>query len=275
MILEDLLERLEDIEVSDTYLYFITRVLKHNQKKNSKVLDKYLFKVYQVDINDEIRNHLYSLTQEQLSYLINKKTEVHEYDVIADDTQHLFTYSMTNKVMSFADVVNNQLKAIPPKITSLEEIIENEELWAYCVGFQNQDEDNIFTFRKILAGKVAIDEKDSNNRKWIPKALRTVFNTKSQKLELIQGETVNLDKQVDCLYYNDIFYIAKKTQFEQIVGLEEEYKKQAKEVLTQLEETKMITGLEIINQQIESHQSIKNWFDLPKSGITKELTPKP
>lgn len=45
MILEDLLDRLEDIEVSDTYLYFITRVLKHNQKKNSKVLDKYLFKV--------------------------------------------------------------------------------------------------------------------------------------------------------------------------------------------------------------------------------------
>ena len=34
MILEDLLERLEDIEVSDTYLYFITRVLKQNQKKN-------------------------------------------------------------------------------------------------------------------------------------------------------------------------------------------------------------------------------------------------
>ena len=128
MILEDLLERLEDIEVSDTYLYFITRVLKQNQKKNSKVLDKYLFKVYQVDINDEIRNHLYSLTQEQLSYLINKKTEVHEYDVITDDTQHLFTYSMTNKVMSFADVVNNQLKAIPPKITSLEEIIENPQI---------------------------------------------------------------------------------------------------------------------------------------------------
>lgn len=275
MILEDLLERLEDIEVSDTYLYFITRVLKHNQKKNSKVLDKYLFKVYQVDINDEIRNHLYSLTQEQLSYLINKKTEVHEYDVIADDTQHLFTYSMTNKVMSFADVVNNQLKAIPPKITSLEEIIENEELWAYCVGFQNQDEDNIFTFRKILAGKVAIDEKDSNNRKWIPKALRTVFNTKSQKLELIQGETVNLDKQVDCLYYNDIFYIAKKTQFEQIVGLEEEYKKQAKEVLTQLEETKMITGLEIINQQIESNPSIhKKLVRLTKIGNYKGIDTK-
>lgn len=33
MILEDLLERLEDIEVSDTYLYFITRVLKTESEK--------------------------------------------------------------------------------------------------------------------------------------------------------------------------------------------------------------------------------------------------
>ena len=57
MILEDLLERLEDIEVSDTYLYFITRVLKQNQKKNSKVLDKYLFKVYQVERKEEIGKH--------------------------------------------------------------------------------------------------------------------------------------------------------------------------------------------------------------------------
>lgn len=36
MILEELLEKLEDIEVSDTYLYFVTRVLKQNQKKTAK-----------------------------------------------------------------------------------------------------------------------------------------------------------------------------------------------------------------------------------------------
>ena len=36
MILEDLLERLEDIEVSDTYLYFITRVLNRIRKKIAK-----------------------------------------------------------------------------------------------------------------------------------------------------------------------------------------------------------------------------------------------
>lgn len=109
--------------------------------------------------------------------------------------------------MSFADVVNNQLKSQPPRITSLEEIILTEELWAYCVGFHKKDADWIYTFRKILSGKVAIDEKDSTKKSALQKAIRTVFSTKSQKLELIQGETVNLDKQIDCIYYEDTFYI--------------------------------------------------------------------
>ena len=75
MILEELLEKLESIKINNTFLYFITRVLKPDVKKTSKVMDKYVFKVYQIDVNDDIREHLYSLTQEQLGYLINKKTE--------------------------------------------------------------------------------------------------------------------------------------------------------------------------------------------------------
>jgi hypothetical protein len=76
----------------------------------------------------------------------------------------MFTYQMTNKAMSFADVVNNQLKSQPPRITSLEEIILTEELWAYCVGFHKKDSEWIYTFRKILSGKVAIDETESNKK---------------------------------------------------------------------------------------------------------------
>ena len=86
-------------------------------------MDKFVFKVYQIDVNDDIRQHLYDLTVQQLSYLQKKKKQLHEYDVISDDTEHLFTYSMQNSVMSFADVVFNQLKSQPPKIQSLEEII--------------------------------------------------------------------------------------------------------------------------------------------------------
>lgn len=275
MILEKLSEKLESIKIENSFLYFITRVLKPDTKKTSKILDKFLFKVYQIDVNEEIRKHLYSLTKEQFEYLSKRKTELHEYDVITDDTEQLFTYSMTNKAMSFADVVNNQLKSNPPKIKSLEDIISEEELWAYCVGFHNKGTDWIYTFRKILSGKVAIDEKDGNKRNALQKTIRTIFNSKSQKLELIEGETVNLDKQVDCIFYEDTFYIAKKTQFEQIVGLEEEFKIQASEVITELEATNMIEGLEILSRQITINPAIhKKLVRLSKIGNYKDLDEK-
>lgn len=275
MILEELSEKIGEIKVNNTYLYFITRVLKPDVKKSSKVMDKYVFKVYQIDVNEDIRDHLHKLSQEQLAYLASKKLELQDYDVITDDTQQLFTYQMTNKAMSFADVVNKQLKSQPPKIQSLEEIIVSEELWAYCVGFYQNSSDWIYTFRKILSGKVAIDENDGNKKSTLQKAIRTVFNTKSQKLELIQGETVNLDKQIDCIYYADTFYIAKKTQFEQIVGLEEEYKTQASEVIKELEDTKMIEGLEVLKKQIDENPSIhKKLVRLSKIGNYRELDTK-
>jgi hypothetical protein len=275
MILEELSEKLESIKIDNTFLYFITRVLKPDTKKTSKVLDKFLFKVYQIDVNDEIREHLFSLTKVQLDFLTKRKTELHEYDVISDDTEQLFTYSMTNSSMSFADVVNNQLKSRPPKIKSLEEIIIEEDLWAYCVGFHNKGTDWIYTFRKILSGKVAIDEKDGNKRNALQKTIRTIFNSRSQKLELIEGETVNLDKQIDCIFYEDTFYIAKKTQFEQIVGLEEEFRMQASEVIAELEGTNMIEGLEILSRQIEINPAIhKKLVRLSKIGNYKDLDEK-
>ncbi|NJL76802.1 MAG: DUF4868 domain-containing protein [Saprospiraceae bacterium] len=122
---------------------------------------------------------------------------------------------------------------------------------------------------------MAIDEKDGNQKNAIQKSLRTIFNTKSQKLELIEGETVNLDKQVDCIFYNDTFYIAKKTQFEQIVGLEEEFKILATEVITELEATNMIEGLEIMAKQIESNPAIhRKLVRLAKIGNYRELNEK-
>src|SRR5690242_2878727 len=111
MILETLQKNINEARASNVQLYFITRFLKPDVKKSSKVLDKYDFKVYQIDVNTEIREHLYNLTVEQIEHLINKKTEMTEYDVISDDTEQLFTYQMTNKAMSFADVINNQLNA--------------------------------------------------------------------------------------------------------------------------------------------------------------------
>jgi hypothetical protein len=256
MTLTELLEKVQAVPTEDARLFFITRLLKENFKKTDKVINKYLFKVYQVDVDDEIRRHLYDLTKEQLEYVIKKDFEIVDYDVVSDDTEHLFTYSIKNKVMSFSDVVCNQLNSDVPRITSIEELVaRNEELWAYCVGFNDiENKDWIYTFRKIQAGKVAVDENE--NTKSRLKTIRTLFSTTSQKLELLKGETINLDKQIDCVYYDEIFYILKKGYFEQIVGLQEEFKEEAKKVVEELKKIDVIEGLDKIEKQIEDKPAI-------------------
>ena len=255
MTLQEILDKIAATKVNELRLYFITRVLKENVKKSAKIIDKYLFRVYQVDIDAEIRQYLYNLSNEQLEIIIKKDFEMLDYDVVSDDTQHLFTYFMQNKVLSFSDVVCNQLNQTPPKMQSIESILSNgDELWAYCVGFNDLGrQDWIYTFRKIQSGKVAIDEQEGKS---MMKTIRTFFDTTNQKLELLKGETVNLDKQIDCIYYDETFYVIKKANFEQIVGLQEEYKEQAKSVVNELKVTGKFEGLEMIEEKIEKTPAI-------------------
>lgn len=274
MTLNELLEKVKATQVEDSKLYFITRILRDNVKKSSRVMDKYLFKVYQVDIDNEIRQYLYDSSIEQLQYVIKKEFEMIDYDVISDDTEHLFTYSMKNKMLSFSDVIYNQLSSTPPKVMSIEGIVSDiEELWAYCIGYNDiEKSDWIYTFRKIQSGKIAIDEKENEKSKF--KTIRTLFSTKSKKLELLKGETVNLDKQIDCVYYGETFYIIKKGYFEQIVGIQEEFKEEAKQVISKMKETNMILGLEKIEEKIESNPAIhKKLVRISRIGNYREITP--
>ncbi len=274
MTLPEILDKITTTNVDDLRLYFITRVLKDNVKKSAKIIDKYLFRVYQVDIDAEIRKYLYDLSIEQLEKVIKRDFEMVDYDVVSDDTQHLFTYSVKNKVFSFTDVVCNQLSKTPPKMQSIESILTNEdELWAYCVGFNDlENRDWIYTFRKIQSGKVTTDEKEGKS---LLKTIRTYFDTTNQKLELLKGETVNLDKQVDCIYYNETFYVIKKAYFEQIVGLQEEYKEQSKAVVNELKNTGKFDGLEMIEEKIETNPSIhKKLVRIARIGNYRSLDDK-
>lgn len=275
MTIQKILEKILSSKEDDLKLYFITRYLKENFKKSSKVIDKYLFKVYQVDINDEIRHHLYELTQSQLEYIIKHEYEMIDYDVIFDDTEHLFTYSMKNKVFSFSDVVCNQLVGFPPTMSSVEDILQsNHELWAYCVGFRDLEaKDWIYTFRKIQSSKVAVDEKEGVMSPL--KIIRTYFDTKNQKLKLLHGETVNLDRQIDCMYYDETFYILKKLNFEQIVGLQDEYKEEAQKVVGALKETHLINGIGLLEHKVEGNPSIhKKLVRIAKIGNIGALNEK-
>jgi hypothetical protein len=235
-----------------------------------------------VDIDEEIKNHLFELTRNQFRYILKKDLETTEYDVITDDIHQIFTYSMNNKAMSFADVVNNQLtnKSEIQKIKDLTSLVEKEELWAYCVGFYDDENEWFYTFRKILKGKVVVEDDSESSQKKI-NFFRTKFDTESSKLEMLHGETINLDEKIDCIYADETFYIIQKTQFEQITCIAEEFKEKAAVVVSELIDTGLINGLELLAKQVEEKPAIhkklvrlqktNNYQNLKKTDITKML----
>lgn len=274
MTLLELLEKIKETKTEDIKLFFVTRAIKEGLTRNSRTRNKYLFKVYQVDSSEEIRQHLFESTQSQIDNIIDKNYEMVDYDILSDETDHLFTYAIKDKVFSFSDVVTNQLLKPATKIKTISEITtENEELWAYSVGFEDlTDKKWIYTFRKIQSGKVAVNEIDNPDSNFFKKYIRTVFNTESMKLEVLKGESITLDKRIDCVFYDETFYVVQKGAFEQIVGLQEEYQEQAKEIVRNMQQIPLITGTEKLMDLIEKKPSLhKKLVRIERIGGYKQL----
>ena len=272
--LDEVLAKIKETKEEDVKLHFITRILKSGVGKRDKTLDKYIFKVYQIDVDDEIRNYLYDLSINELERILAKEYSLIDYDPISDDTDHLFSYKLKAETSSFSDVVVNQLGKELPKVESIDGIIsDNEELWAYCIGFLDMEcEKWIYTFRKIMVSKIAIDEKNDSEKNILLRQIRTIFNSTSKKLTLMKGEAVTLDKQIDCVYWEDTFYVLKKVPFEQIVGLQEEYHAKAVEVVDDMKNTGLIDGLDCVEEDLKTNTALhKKLVKLQQSGGLEKL----
>lgn len=275
--LDEVLDRIKDTKQEDVKLHFITRILKSGVGKRDKTLDKYVFKVYQIDVDDEIRKYLYDLSIKELERTVTKDYSLIDYDPISDDTDHLFSYKLKAETSTFSDVVVNQLGKELPKVESIEGIIsENEELWAYSIGFLDVEaQEWIYTFRKIMVSKIAIDEKNDTDKSIVWRQIRTIFNSTSKKLTLMKGEAVTLDKQIDCVYWEETFYVLKKVPFEQIVGLQEEYHAKAIEVVDEMKNTGLIDGLDGLEEELKTNTSLhKKLVKLQQNGGLEKLDDK-
>ncbi|MVX36320.1 Kiwa anti-phage protein KwaB-like domain-containing protein, partial [Myroides sp. LoEW2-1] len=271
-----LIDVINKAQASNLKMYFITRILKEGVKASARVLEKFDFKVYEIEITNEVRTYLYSLSNKQFTK-IEENEDLHffDYDVIADETEHLFTYQMENKVGSFSDVVYNQLNNSPQKITDLNDILQEETLWAYCVEFEIDSQSSFYTFRKISPGKIGVDKANDNSKKSTFQQLRTYFDTNTNTLSLLKSDTVYLDKQIDCIFYGDTFYVLKKFFFEQLVGLQEEYKKRAQDIALAMSTHECFGDVTKLNETIENKSDIhKKLMKLEKLGNLNTLTSK-
>lgn len=263
-------------------MYFVTRKEKSNLKSKRGVLDKYEFQVLSVDINDDIRNYMFEIVKTQLNYSIQQKNEYSEYDVINDDHEQIFTYSQLNKIGSFQKIIFD-LQNTPSEIVIMQNfsaLLKSGSLWAYCIEIQYYEDDlpkKMFTFRKINSGAVVVDEKENDNG--LIKSFMTIFSTQSNKLEFLCGNTIKLDKQIDCIYWENCFYILHKRQFETMTCLSEEYKEKALIVVDEIEKTGKFQGIEHFKSAIEKNTAIHkklirlnnlaNYCNVNKSMINK------
>ena len=252
---------LENVSKADSLnFYFILRKEKENLKSKRKVLEKYDFSALRVDINEEIKTFLHSLVIEQLQQAIEKELELNPYEVIADDEEQVFTYSELNKIGSFAKVVNEQLphRTAIHTMQNFDEVFSYGSIWAYCIELSykadNEKRKYIYTFRKLNAGNIIVDERDNINKGM--KHIMASFGTNSNKLEMFKGSTVKLDAIVDCVYDSEQFYILQKHQFETLVGMAEDFLAEALSVVDELKELDKISGIEHIAEAIENKTAI-------------------
>ena len=81
MTVQDLYDVISDISTQDVKLYFVTRKTKENITKKMRAKDKYLFRVYQIDCDDELRETILSASKEQLKATIDKNFDLVDYDI--------------------------------------------------------------------------------------------------------------------------------------------------------------------------------------------------
>lgn len=278
-MIKEILEKINSVGNENAKFYVITRKLKESKQKSKIITDKYDFKIYGVDLSDDVRKQLYDLTNKQLEKADEEKLEIVDYQVIDSDDRKIYTYQFKNSTLAFKNLIDNQLNKGTDTvfIKHISELLKSnydsnvednstktkkrvrknieEEIWAYCISIKVSDS-LIYFFRKSFKANIFVEDKENPENLKIMNSIRTLFNPNTSKLEMIHGESLILDKNIDCLFYDSKFYIFNKYQFEKIVGLDDEYQIEANNVAKQLEETKMISGIEHLFNALKTKSSL-------------------
>lgn len=278
MTLSEISHILESASQDDYHLYFIARTAKEGLKgkERRRAIEKYDYTTYSVDIDNALRKYFSELTKNQINKAIEKNLDLVDYDYISDDTDKIQSYKEIEKISAFMKVVHEQLPNIEtiPQMDSISSLVENGNLWAYCLEIQywsvtENSFKKIQAFRKISNGKVAVDRREQGG---FSSSLNTIFSTTNKKLEILHGETIKLDKNIDCLFIEDCFYVLNKRPFEQMVGLEEVIKEQAEATMEAIVESDILSNSDFLKAEVENNTSIhKKLVKIQKLGIPSAL----
>ena len=218
--LNKLVSFLQENKKYTTRLYLVTRTLKDGFSLYSKVPDKYEYICYTINTDQQIQKELFNLFLDKTTYCaIPDKYVLDDYSVVTDDVEKkILKYTKKEQIKSFIHIVDKDLKdssELKP-VTDLADIAD--KLWAYIIEI-SQGGKVICGLRKMSPSKILVSDKKNS--------FSTIFKMDERSLKLSHDQSVVFDKGLDALYANNTFYIIQKNNFEEIVGLESEYREAA------------------------------------------------
>jgi hypothetical protein len=266
---KEILGSINKTDVKSIRLYIIFRQKKENVQSNLKMLDKYDFYIRKLEIDKSLQNELWRINRENIVNYLKEENDIKEYDIYEDEPNTIYTYDTKNKIGSFNKIIDNlKYPANIPSITDLTDLYDN--IWAFCISskYNNQD---LFTFKRLYKQRVAIDKKGNG----ILKRISARFDTNTNKFELIEGESITFETNIDCVYFVDTFYIINKNNFESIVNIEQEYFELAKECTNAIKGFDFVEGIEIIEEEIAKNPTLnKKLARISENGYHKDITQK-
>ena len=219
-----------------TRLLLVTRKLKEGMRRNTNELDKYGFLVYNVDINEEIRKYIFDVAKNAISNVCigDIEDDIGEFQPFGDDIQDIFSFSSINDIPSFTNVPTN-------KVTNTDGIVRDLN------GFlAKEDEENNIT---ILTG------------------------TDNDSLEIFRKPSMELDDNIDFVFYDDAYYVLNRNYFEMVTGLRNLYIQDTRTVIQDLENADIIQGLDVLNERVvEMPSLIRKMALIKKLGNYERIT---
>lgn len=236
--LSGVLDLINSSNSANVRLYFITKNLKSGVSRREKALNKYQYECIRVNVDESLQRYFLMLLHGQVqAVLANDEIEYTEFQIIDDDFRDkIYTYALNNAT-SFHDLLNNKMVAGVdiPYVSSLSQIRDN--LCAYSISIEDGTSIRLISFRRITRARIATEQSAG---------LKALFRTNDRRLVSTDGESINFDEKVDCVFHDGDFFVFHKKSFENLAGLDDEYKAMALEMLEELAENDFVSGINLL-----------------------------
>ena len=186
--------------------------------------------VYALNINNDIVAQSKGLAKEYVNFLLNliRTEEIDSIPIYNPDYEQDLFKIESDKVELFQELYKYVSSEKPNKIYKQEDIKE-EKLKAWLFRFEcqiNKKLEQIIFFQKFQPSKMLGSK-------------RIAIFQNDKVFQLLDKNILNLNMDMDFMYFKNTFIVTRMSSFERIFGYEEFYKESANELIAQLKESEV------------------------------------